>query len=752
MQGHQRLADWHVEAMNADTTLEYLDRPPVRLARQGLAVASLALFLAYLVYRARYTLNPEAPVFAMAVYLAEVHGFFSLFFYFFQIWAPRRRRCPTPRGQYTVDVFITTYNEDEALLRQTVRAALALRYPHQTYLCDDGRRPQVEALARELGCGYLTRADNRHAKAGNWNNAYAQTTGDLILTLDADHVAQPSLLDRTIGYFDDPRVALVQVPQQYHNLDSVQHKVNWDERRMYGEQDVFFDLVMPGKDHWNAAFFCGTGAVLRRAALEPHGGIITGSITEDMHTAIVLHSEGWKSVYVNEILVTGLAPTDVASFLKQRLRWAEGNLKIIFDINPLTCRGLTVAQRLAYFASMFHWTNGLPKLVFYLAPPWILVSGTFPIAPFDRRLLAIYLANLFVMSLAYKLTSRGRGRLLMDEFFNMLNTFTLLQALWRFALHGRKVGAFVVTSKKGGGTSVTAVLPHVAMLGISLLAINWSLMGLGFGVTEDVFGAGVAMFWTVYNMALVVGVIRLAVRPPQKRDAARFRASFAVSAPAGGAAKVLVGTTADLSEGGCRLLWPEPMPGGAVAHVDLHLPAGVLRVGIEVITRQARTSEGWYPHGVRFVDAGPSVADAINDALFDTVVPELLHGLRQPPPIVRLARDAWRAAHRRLAPRAARRAARLPASLWTGGQRWRVTTRDVSASGVSVVSPVAVAAGTPVMVRLDFASGAREQPAEVIRVRAIQAAGRSSQAWDLGLRFTAGAALHADEPARMAVA
>ena len=738
--------------MDADQTLEYLDRTPLRLARQALAVASLAIFLAYLVYRARYTLNPEAPVFAMAVYLAEVHGFLSLFFYFFQIWAPRRRRCPPPSGQFTVDVFITTYNEDEALLRQTARAALALRYPHRTYLCDDGRRPEVEALARELGCGYITRTDNLHAKAGNWNNAFAQTSGDLILTLDADHVAQPSLLDRTIGYFEDPRVALVQVPQQYHNLDSVQHQVNWDERRMYGEQDVFFDLVMPGKDHWNAAFFCGTGAVLRRAALEPHGGIVTGSITEDMHTAIVLHSEGWKSVYVNEILVTGLAPTDVATFLKQRLRWAEGNLKIIFDINPLTCPGLTMAQRLAYFASMFHWTTGLPKLVFYMAPPWMLVSGTFPIAPFDGRLVAIYLANLGAMTLAYKLTSRGRGRLLMDEFFNMLNTFTLLQALWRFAWQGRKTGAFVVTSKKGGGTSATAVVPHVAMLAVSLLAINWSLMGLGFGVTEDRFGAGIAMFWTIYNMVLVVGVIRLAMRPPQKRDAARFRASFAVSRPGGGDAKVLVGTTADLSEGGCRLLWPEPLPDDAVQPVDLHLPAGVLRVGIAVVTRQARTTDGWYPHGVRFVGASPWDSDAINDAVFDAVVPELLHGLRQPPLIVRVARDAWRAAHRRLAPRAARRAVRLPASLRTGTKSWRVTTRDLSASGVSLVSPIAVPAGTRVTVSLDLHSGTREQVAEVIRVRAIQPAGRSGQAWDLGLRFVEGIAHAADESARMAVA
>ena len=509
--------------MDADHQLRYLDPAPLRLARQTLAVVALAIYLAYLIYRALYTLNPEAPVFATVVYLAEVHGFFSLFFYFFQIWAPCRRECPAPSGQFTVDVYITTYNEDEALLRQTVRAALAMRYPHQTYLCDDGRRPPVEALARELGCGYITRNDNRHAKAGNWNNAYAQTSGDLILTLDADHVPQPALLERTIGYFDDPKVALVQVPQQYHNLDSVQHQVNWDERRMYGEQDVFFDLVMPGKDYWNAAFFCGTGAVLRRTALEPHGGIITGSITEDMHTAIVLHSEGWKSVYVNEILVTGLAPTDVASFLKQRLRWAEGNLKIIFDINPLTCRGLTIPQRIAYFASMFHWTVGVPKLVYYAAPPWMLVSGTFPIAPFDSQLLAIYLANLAAMTLAYKLTSRGRGRLLMDEFFNMLNTFTLLQATWRFAMQGRRTGIFVVTNKKGGGTSVSAVLPHFVTLAASLLAINWSVLGLGFGVTEDRFGAGIAIFWTVFNMLLVVGVVRLALRPAQKRDTSRLQ-------------------------------------------------------------------------------------------------------------------------------------------------------------------------------------------------------------------------------------
>ncbi len=729
--------------MNADSTREYLDSPARRLARQTVAVIALAVYLAYLVYRARYTLNPEAPIFAALVYLAEVHGFLSLFFYFFQIWAPRRRVCPPPSGRFTVDVFITTYNEDVALLRQTTRAAIAMRYPHATYLCDDGRRPAVAALAQELGCGYITRDDNAHAKAGNWNNAFAHTKGDLILGLDADHVVQPALLERTLGYFEDPKVALVQVPQQYHNLDSVQHQVNWDERRMYGEQDVFFDLVMPGKDHWNAAFFCGTGAVLRRSALEPHGGIITGSITEDMHTSIVLHSEGWKSVYLNEVLVTGLAPTDVSSFLKQRLRWAEGNLKIIFDINPLTCPGLTLPQRIAYVASMFHWTMGVPKLVFYLAPPWMLVSGTFPIAPFDGRLLAIYLANLGAMTVAYKLTSRGRGRVLMDEFFNMLNTFTLLQALWRFAVQGRRNGGFVVTSKKGGDSSGRMVLPHMVMLGVSMLAINWSLMGLGFGITEDRFGAGIGIFWTVYNMALVAGVLSLAVRPRQKRDTSRFRASFVVTSHDGPAART--GMTANLSAGGCLLLWPEPLGSGTARRFDLQLPGGVLAVEGAVVTSHARTADGWYPHGIRFAGDGIAIADAVNEAIFDTVVPELLHGLRRPSLVVRLASRAAMAVRRRLTPRAARRPVRVPVHVTThSGQRVFATTRDMSATGLSIVSGVRMEPGSRVLVRVDGPNassgrddrsfGSVERVVQVTRARPIQSAGRSHEAWDIGLR------------------
>lgn len=328
------------QSLDADSTQTEVD-PARRVAYCAVAVIGLTAYAAYLVYRGAYTLNPDALLFSLLVYFAEIHGFFSLSFYVFQIWQLRGREVPPPPETLSVDVFITTYNEDVSLLRQTIRGALAMRYPHKTYVLDDGRRPDVKALAKELGCGYLTRDSNVHAKAGNWNNAFAQTSGDVIATFDADHRPRANFLERTLGFFQDPEVALVQVPQYYHNLDSVQHRVNWRSRRLYAEQDVFFNLVMVGKDGMNASFFCGTGAVLRRTALKAHGGLMVETVTEDMHTSLVLHSEGWKSVYLNETLVTGLAPMDFESFCSQRRRWAEGNLKIIKFINPFTCKGLT---------------------------------------------------------------------------------------------------------------------------------------------------------------------------------------------------------------------------------------------------------------------------------------------------------------------------------------------------------------------------------------------------------------------------
>jgi len=722
-------------ALDADSTLAFVDTPLRRRMRKAAALVGLAVYAIYLGYRGLYTLNPDALAFSLAVYVAEIHGFFSLAFYYFQIWEVRRRTVPAPPEGLSVDVYITTFNEDVDLLRQTVRGAINMRYPHRTLVLDDGRRPEVKALCDALGCEYLARETNEHAKAGNWNHAFARTSGAIIATFDADHVPRADFLERTLGFFADPKVALVQVPQRYHNLDSLQHRVDWRNRRLYGEQDVFFNLVMPGKDHWNASFFCGTGAVLRRSALEPYGGLVTGTITEDMHTALALQAEGWKSVYLNELLVTGLAPMDFASYSSQRLRWAEGNLKIIRRLNPLTHCGLTFAQRVCYFASMYHWTIGFPKLVFYLAPPLILFTGQFPIAQFDRTFVLMYLAHLATLVGSYKLLARGTGRLFMDELFNMANFYTLLVASARFLI-GRRASRFVVTSKRGGeGRDDRAALPHYALAGFTVLALVWSGLGLGFGVTEDVVGAGVATFWALYNLTLMLMVATFARRPSQKRQAVRFRASVPVElldVPANG----WLGVTLDLAESGCTLLWPRRLMLGTRLRLRLHLGPRPLDCDGEVVSSHDRVRSEWVGHGIRFHLTGPDAVDRLADALYNMAVPEILTRLTRPSWAVRVTRAISSRLLGSTKFRAPRYEAFLPMRVQTrDGEEWLATTRDLSQGGLSLVSSRHVPPGRLVRLILRSPDGEWSSLATVVRAMPMPGADDSLRTWLVGMRI-----------------
>ena len=715
--------------INADLTLTDVHRRGWRHTRVALGLLGLVTYAFYLSYRIRYTLNPDALVFSWAVLLAEVHGFFSFAFYFFQVRRLRGRRVPAPASNRTVDVFVTTYNEDPDLLRQTLRAAVAMRYPHRTWVLDDGRRPAVRALAEELACGYLTRDGNEHAKAGNWNNAFAQTSGELIATFDADHVPRADFLERTLGFFRDPKVAFVQTPQRYHNLDSLQHRVNQDAKRLYGEQDVFFNLVLPGKEHTNSAFFCGTGAVLRRSALVPHGGLLVGSITEDMHTSLALHAEGWKSVYVNELLVTGLAPMDFRSFQLQRLRWAEGNLKIAHSINPLTCRGLSFAQRISYFASMWHWTIGLAKLVFYVAPPLMLFTGLFPIVAFDRAFLMVYAAHLATLVVAYQALSGATGRLIMDELFNMASVFTLVRAVSR-CLVGRRPGVFVVTDKRRSvRTNDTVALPHYVLAGFSILALAWSWMGFGFGATDDLVGIGIASFWALYNLGLVLAVIAMAERSPQKRQSVRFKAAVAVEWS--GDSTRTAGVTADLSEGGCTLMWPYRIPVGTRGTIVLHLGPRPFSVASTVVSQHGRRS-GWYAYGVNFAHENQQQVDLLADALYNMTVPEMFARLSQPPALVRVSRHLGLRLRGRLF-RRQRTDLFLPVRTTVAGRECLGTTRDIGPGGLSIAVPLRPAPGALVDIEVVSPEGGWRARGTVRRTCPMPRGRAEFQTWLVGL-------------------
>ncbi|MCK6081705.1 glycosyltransferase [Microbacterium sp. EYE_5] len=253
-----------------------------------LAVLSVLLGLNYVAWRWLASVNWEAWWIAVPLVIAETYSLVDTVLFAVTMWRARERPRPTAAPQGTVDVFITTYNEPIEMVMATALAAKRITYPHETWILDDGARAELEHAARDAGVGYLTRSADwadkpRHAKAGNLNNALMQTEGEFLLILDADQVPDPLILEHTLGYFaDDSAVALVQTPQWF---------VNVDEADPLGSQaPLFYGPIQQGKDGWNAAFFCGSNAVLRRDALMQLGIIgyvrdLEGSVGSALKTA-----------------------------------------------------------------------------------------------------------------------------------------------------------------------------------------------------------------------------------------------------------------------------------------------------------------------------------------------------------------------------------------------------------------------------------------------------------------------------------
>ena len=222
--------------------------------------------LNYIAWRWAASLNWDAWWIALPLVVAETYSLIDVMLFGMTVWKLKiRKGAPEPPSDATVDVFITTYNEDLDMVLTTARAAQKIRHPHSTWILDDGARPELRALCEQHGLGYVTRSEDwtkdlpRHAKAGNLNNALMVTHGEFLLILDADQIPEPDILEKTLGYFNNRRVALVQTPQYFSNVPA--------SDPLGSQAPLFYGPIQQGKDGWNAAFFCGSNAILRREAL-----------------------------------------------------------------------------------------------------------------------------------------------------------------------------------------------------------------------------------------------------------------------------------------------------------------------------------------------------------------------------------------------------------------------------------------------------------------------------------------------------
>lgn len=402
-----------------------------------------------------------------------------------------------------VDVFITVAGEPVEIIRETALAAKKMNYPRfNIYLLNDGfvaKKDNWQAvghLADELGINVITRKVPHGAKAGNINNALKQTKSDFFVVFDADHVPSEDFLQKTMGYFIDSKVAFVQTPQYYKN-----HKQNLVTEGAWRQQELFFGAICKGKNTNNSVFMCGTNMVLRKQAIMEVGGMCEHNIAEDFLTSLFIHSKGWKSVYVPEVLAEGLAPEDFLSYYKQQFRWARGSLEVIFKYNPLFNRGLSLAQKTQYLASASYYLSGPIFLLNMILPLIFLFSGSVPLVNSSMIIALVFIPYIYLVMYILQRSSNFTYSF-NGLAFSMSSFMIHIQALIA-VLSGQK-SSFNITSKtQVSGNFIYLNWAHLIYISISLIGVYYYLNYIG--VTASLFANTT---WIILNIIIMIPFLR----------------------------------------------------------------------------------------------------------------------------------------------------------------------------------------------------------------------------------------------------
>lgn len=550
--------------MNTEPSKPRVYNPPLLPIFSFVAIA---YFIYYLAWRATNSLNPQYPIFSWMMWGAEAFGVFT---YFLFTWLTRNIAPFTPYVKpptgFKVDIFVPTFNEDLDIIEATLIGCRKIAYPHITYILDDSNRPQVKVLADKLGCKYIARPTHEHAKAGNINYALQRSSGEFIVVLDADMVPQPGYLDRTLGYFKDEKLALIQLPQEFYNQDSIQHAQNITS---WHEQSLFFRVIQPGKNYTESSFWCGSPSIVRRKALMDVGGVATETITEDIHTSVRLHSRGWNTLFVNEPLAFGIAPQTIKAFLIQRLRWAQGTMQLYRSKDcPLWIPGLSFKQRLSYLSSFLAYFESFQKLVLILTPVIILGFDIFPmkvdIVQFMLRWIPYFLLNIY----ANQLGGRGVFNYLKTEKYNLLKTIIFIQGT--FTLIIKKPLKFNVTPKTVDESVYQQereqMIGYIFIFGIIAISMIAALIKIfipqAYYVSTESFM--VALIWSSYNAFIIFLALREIFTKRHERKKYRFPVVAEGEVLEAGTGKVLIDSQViNLSITGAGLLADKELPEGS---------------------------------------------------------------------------------------------------------------------------------------------------------------------------------------------
>lgn len=521
-----------------------------------LAVLGVVAGAAYIVFRLVFTLPGADPIFFWPLFFGESFGYLTYLILVWDAWEIK----PTPRPKpldVPVDILITTYNEDLDIVEPTIIGALKIRGNNTIWLCDDGHRPEFEQLAKQYGIKYQARDDNKHAKAGNINAVLPKLEGELILILDADHVPSPDFLEATSGYFAETKIALVQTAHSFRNHNSVMH----DSQGRH-EQSLFFDVLLPGRNRVKSVFWCGSAGLLRRSSLVEIGGMATYTSTEDFETSLRLRQSGYELKYHNEHIVQGLAPDNLAAYIVQRFRWAQGTLASYRKGYRLAwSKKLPFGERISYFGGLIYYITPIQRAAYTISLWSLLFVGVIPVGYSGAWYITFWVSWVGFSLLAVAALERGSTQ----PFEGVRNNMIALEAFYKAmpSLFSKKPLHFAVTPKNevdlGGWQAVKLLRLPLAITSITIIALlyRWTslttlqLWGWSWMPPVDSNALIIATAFALVESYIVGRLIFRSYRRKQLRKLWRFPVNL-TSLVAGRPAKCI-----DLHQAGAGMVIPK---------------------------------------------------------------------------------------------------------------------------------------------------------------------------------------------------
>jgi cellulose synthase (UDP-forming) len=490
-----------------------LSPEPTVLSQRLVGGLCLILFVRYFAWRSFCSLNLANPldgIFSIALLGMELLAMIGTALQLLLLFTAKSRTkqadlcsIAVKEGHYnpTVDILIPTYNEPDFIVKRTIMGCQALNYERkQIYVLDDTRRQSMKQLAQELGCHYLTRPDNSHAKAGNLNNALKQTHGELVVVFDADFVPTTNFLERTVGFFRNSKIGLLQTPQSYYNSDPIARNLGL-EHILTPEEEVFYRYLQPIRDGAGSVVCAGTSFIARRSALQEIDYFVTDSVSEDYFTGIRLSAKGYELAYLNEKLSAGLAAESIGAHIDQRLRWGRGTLQAFFiKSNPLTIPGLNPWQRLAHLEGLAHWLTCFPRVFFLFVPILSTFAQLNPIETSLPETLYVTLPYYVLLLSVFSWLNRRSRSILLSDIYSIVQAIPVLFAVVKVLLNPFGKG-FIVTPKGMARDKFnynwSLALPMTVLLGATLISFCISL------IKFPQIGVSLGLVWGAYNLITI---------------------------------------------------------------------------------------------------------------------------------------------------------------------------------------------------------------------------------------------------------